>query len=126
MEKLRLSGLLGKRLDEADARNLAAAKSIGLIESEKAWAAEAAVPVREAVRLLYRVIGISNGGDRALGRSDDPEIYGRLQSAWDSFRLFDGGRLFNLGIRAIADGTSTDYNIKSDAFDARFVSLYTL
>ena len=122
----RLSGRLGKRLDEADARNLAAAKSIGLIESEKAWAAEAAVPVREAVRLLYRVIGISNGGDRALGRSDDPEIYGRLQSAWDSFRLFDGGRLFNLGVRAIADGASTGYNIKSDAFDSRFVSLYTL
>ncbi len=114
------------RLDETDARNLVTAKNIGLIEDEKVWVSGGNVPAREAGRLLCRVVEIADGGRRSLGRSDDPAIYGRLQSAWDSFRLFEGGRLFTLGVKAIADGASTGYNIKSDAFDARFVSLYTL
>ena len=65
----RLSGRLGKRLDEADARNLAAAKSIGLIESEKAWAAEAAVPVREAVSLF--VLYVLHRQDYILQEKND-------------------------------------------------------
>ena len=118
----------GGRLEEADARNLVVAKSLGLIDDEKVWTSggNPNPSAREGGRLLCRVIELANGGARALGRSDDPEIYGRLQSAWDSFRLFDAGGLFTLGVRAIAEGASTGYNIKSDVHDARFASLYTL
>lgn len=118
----RLSG----RLEEPDARNLVVAKNLGLVGDEKAWTSGTAVSSREAARLLYRVIELADGGPRALGRSDDPDIYGRIQSAWDSFRLFDGGGLFTLGVRAIAEGASTGYNIKSDVYDVRFASPYTL
>lgn len=119
-------GRFSGRLEEADARNLIVAKNVGLIVQEKVWTDDAPIPLREAVRLLYRVIELAEGGSRALGWSDDPGIYGKIQSAWDSFRLFDGGGLFALGVRAIADGASTGYNIKSDVFDTRLVSLYTL
>ena len=73
------------------------------------------------------MVADANGdGSNYLGRASQPEIYGKLDQAWNSFIIFDDGQLSQVGKEAVEQQVSTGYGIKSAAYNARFLPELTL
>lgn len=112
----------------ADKAYLACALDTGMIQKEQAAALAENKPVETglAEQLLYKTADVNGDGRNYLGMSDDPSIYGKVDQAWNSFILFDDGTLSDIGKKAVEQGISTGYGLKSQAYAARFLPDLTL
>ena len=108
--------------------NIACALDVSLItaaDARKAVDLEA-FTAADAERLLMRVAEADGDGRNYLGMASDPDIYGKVDQAWNSFLLFDDGKLAEVGKEAVLEQVTTGYGIKSAAYDARFLPGLTL
>lgn len=111
-----------------DASYLACAMDVDLITEEDGRRAAEGEDFRkeDEERLLMRVAESNGDGRNYLGLSSDPDIYGKVDQAWNSFLLFDDGRLSEVGKQSVQQQITTGYGIKSAAYDARFLPELTL
>lgn len=86
----------------------------------------AAFTAADANKLLMQVADANGDARNYLGMASDPDIYGKVDQAWNSFILFDDGKLAEVGKEAVLQQISTGYGIKSAAYDARFLPNLTL
>lgn len=107
---------------------LAAALDVSLITAEDAGKAAAgeAFTAADAEKLLMNIAEANGDARNYLGMASDPDIYGKVDQAWNSFLLFDDSRLSEVGKEAVLQQISTGYGIKSAAYDARFLPNLTL
>lgn len=125
-ERLALYGTEGA--DSQYAQSLACALDVSLItedEAKKAAAGEK-MDAQAANALLMAVADARGEARNYLGSSDDADIYGKIDNAWDSFVIFDNAALSELGRQAVEQEISTGYGLKSDAYSARFLPELTL
>lgn len=114
--------------EEAYGADLACALDVSLISTEDAKRAVAGdvFTAADAERLLMNVAMANGDGRNFLGMASDPDIYGKVDQAWNSFILFDDSKLAEVGKEAVLQQISTGYGIKSAAYDARFLPNLTL
>ena len=126
-ERLAAHGIKDE-VDEAYAAYLACALDTDLISDEdgKSAVKKEAMTQAQAESLLMRVVDVNGDGRNYLGMASDPDIYGKVDQAWNSFLLFDDDKLTEVGKRAVQEQVTTGYGIKSAAYDARFLSDLTL
>lgn len=107
---------------------LACALDVALITSSEAKQAIAGeiFTVADAEQLLIRIAVANGDGRNYLGMASDPAIYGKIDQAWNSFLLFDDGKLSEVGREAVQQEITTGYGIKSAAYSARFLPELTL
>lgn len=107
---------------------LAAALDASLVrEAEGRRYAKGDVITEPEVTGLLMAVAAANGDARNyLGYSDDPQTASRLDNAWNSFLIFDNQELTELGKTAVEKGITTGYNLKTNAYDARFLPELTL
>lgn len=107
---------------------LACALDVALISSSEAKQAIAGeiFTVADAEQLLMRIAVANGDGRNYLGMASDPAIYGKIDQAWNSFLLFDDGKLSEVGREAVQQEITTGYGIKSAAYSARFLPELTL
>ncbi len=107
---------------------VACALDVSLVTAEDVARAEAgeAFTANDAVKLLMKVADANGDARNFLGMASDPDIYGKVDHAWNSFILFDDGKLAEVGKEAVLRQISTGYGIKSAAYDARFLPNLTL
>lgn len=107
---------------------LACALDVALITSSEAKQAIAGeiFTVADAQQLLMRIAAANGDGRNYLGMASDPAIYGKIDQAWNSFLLFDDGKLSEVGREAVQQEITTGYGIKSVAYSARFLPELTL
>lgn len=111
-----------------EAAALACALDTGLIDAEtgKLAAAGKKLEPRAMDTLLMAVASAAGAGRNYLAYSNDPQIYARLDTMWNSFVMFNDETLNEIGKTAVETGVATGYNLKDSAFDARFLPEYTL
>ena len=114
--------------DKTDAAYIATAVDTGLMTKELGTkAAESKEYTKdEIVKILMSVVNVNGDGRNYLGMSNDADIYAKIDQAWNSFILFDDGVLSEIGKNAVLGQTVTGYNLKSNAYNARFLSDLTL
>lgn len=122
-------GVYGIELEDSQyAQSLACALDVSLItedEGKKAAAGESMTA--DAANALLMAVADARGEARNyLGTSDDPDIYGKIENAWESFVIFDDEDLTDIGRQAVEQEITTGYGIKSDAYSARFLPELTL
>lgn len=112
----------------SNAAYLACAMDTQLISEELgAEAAKEDELSKEAAERLLMAVAEANGDARNyLGESDDPDIYAKIDQAWNSFILFDDGELSEIGRKSVQEGITTGYGLKSEAYSARFLPELTL
>lgn len=126
--RLEAYGIEAAGLEGAQKAVLACALDVSLVteaDGKRAAAGEAFTPADEG-RLLMQVADANGDGRNYLGMASDPDIYGKLDQAWNSFILFDDSQLSQVGKAAVEQGITTGYGIKSSAYDARFLPDLTL
>lgn len=108
--------------------NVACALDVSLVTADDVAKAAAGEPftVVDAEKLLMKVADANGDARNYLGMASDPDIYGKVDQAWNSFILFDDGKLAEVGKEAVLQQISTGYGIKSAAYDARFLPNLTL
>lgn len=107
---------------------LACAIDTGIVTKEegKKAAANKSVTKDIADSLLMRIAN-SNGDTRNyLANSNDPDIYAKIDNAWNSFLLFDDASLSEIGKMAVQNKIVTGFNIKNEAYNANFLPELTL
>ena len=126
-ERLAAHGITDE-VDEAYAAYLACALDTDLLSDEdgKAAVKKEAMTQAQAESLLMRIVDVNGDGRNYLGMASDPDIYGKIDQAWNSFLLFDDDKLTEIGKTAVQQQVTTGYGIKSAAYDARFLSDLTL
>lgn len=114
--------------DSQYAQSLACALDVFLIPEEEAKKAAAGetMTADEGNALLMAVADARGEARNYLGSSDDPDIYGKIDNAWESFVIFDDEELTDIGRQAVEQNITTGYGIKSDAYSARFLPELTL
>ena len=114
--------------DKTDAAYIATAVDTGLMSDELGAKAAGAKELsqNEIVEILMSVVNVNGDGRNYLGMSDDTDIYAKIDQAWNSFILFDDGVLSEIGKNAVLGQATTGYNLKSNAYNARFLSGLTL
>ncbi|MDO4329184.1 MAG: hypothetical protein Q4C66_07605 [Lachnospiraceae bacterium] len=114
--------------DEAYGAAIACGLDVDLITPEDGnrAAAEDKMTAEDAERLLMDIAEANGDGRNYLGMASDPDIYGKIDQAWNSFILFDDGKLSEVGKSAVEQQVTTGYGIKSAAYDARFLPELTL
>lgn len=107
---------------------LAAALDASLIHGTegKRFADGEVMTEQEMVNLLMAVAAANGDARNYLGYSNDPQSASRLDNAWNSFLIFDDRELTELGKTAVEKGITTGYNLKTSAYDARFLPELTL
>ena len=126
--RLEAYGIEAAGLEGAQKAVLACALDVARVteaDGKRAAAGEAFTPADEG-RLLMQVADANGDGRNYLGMASDPDIYGKLDQAWNSFILFDDSQLSQVGKAAVEQGITTGYGIKSAAYDARFLPDLTL
>ena len=112
-------------MDETNeyARYVAAALDTSLITSEtaKKVVAEDAFTAEDEISLLMAIANANGDARNYLGMSNDPDIYAKLDQAWNSFILFDDSKLAEIGKEAVQNKVTTGYGLKSAAYSARFL-----
>ena len=107
---------------------LAVALDAGLIDDtvgEKA--AQGEVLTEQDIINLFMSVATANGDARNfLGYSNDPQVIAGIDQMWNSFLIFDDPQLTELGKTSVQEGITTGYNLKSSAYDARFLPELTL
>lgn len=120
----------GVKMDETNeyARYVAAALDTSLITSEtaKKVVAEDAFTAEDEISLLMAIANANGDARNYLGMSNDPDIYAKLDQAWNSFILFDDSKLAEIGKEAVQNKVTTGYGLKSAAYSARFLPELTL
>lgn len=108
--------------------NVACALDVSLVTGEDVSRAAAgeAFTKADAEKLLMQIADANGDARNYLGMASDPDIYGKVDQAWNSFILFDDGKLAEVGKEAVLQQISTGYGIKSAAYDARFLPDLTL
>lgn len=118
------------KIDETkeEARYIACALDTGLITSKTAERAVAGdtFTAADEVTLLMLIANANGDARNYLGMSDDPDIYAKLDQAWNSFILFDDSKLAEIGKEAVQNQVTTGYGLKSSAYSARFLPELTL
>lgn len=125
-ERLAAYGMEGT--EGASAQSLACALDVSLITEDEAKkvAAGETMDAQAANALLMAVADARGEARNYLGSSDDADIYGKIDNAWDSFTIFDNAALADIGRQAVEQEISTGYGLKSDAYSARFLPELTL
>lgn len=115
-------------VDQQYASYLACALDTGLLNKEDGATASYnnKLTVTFAEKLLMAVASANGDARNYLGNSSDPQIYSKLDNAWNSFILFDDKKLSNIGKEAVQQEVTTGYNLKNSSFDARFSPELTL
>ncbi|NLH01675.1 MAG: copper amine oxidase N-terminal domain-containing protein [Clostridiales bacterium] len=121
-ERLAAYGVTG--VSKTYASYVAAALDTGIALSTYDFSA--ALDATTASSLLMAAVNVSGHGRNYLGMASDPDIYSKLQSAWNSFTNFDDEKLTNLGAKLVIQGASTGYGLKYDGYNANFLPKYTL
>lgn len=114
--------------EPAAAAALACALDVALIASPEAKqaVAQVAFTVADAEQLLMRIAMANGDGRNYLGMASDPSIYGKMNQTWNSFLLFDDGKLSAVGREAVEQEVTTGYGIKSAVYSGRFLPGLTL
>ena len=106
----------GVKMDETNeyARYVAAALDTSLITSEtaKKVVAEDAFTAEDEISLLMAIANANGDARNYLGMSNDPDIYAKLDQAWNSFILFDDSKLAEIGKEAVQNKVTTGYGLK--------------
>lgn len=107
---------------------VACALDVSLVTAEDVTRAAAGeeFTAADAEKLLMNIAAANGDGRNFLGMASDPDIYGKVDQAWNSFLLFDDGKLAEVGKEAVLQQVSTGYGIKSAAYDSRFLPNLTL
>ena len=107
---------------------LACAIDLGMLSKEDGQkAAKNKSITKNEAETLFMNIANSNGDARNyLANSNDPDIYAKIDNAWNSFLLFDDATLSKIGKSAVEDKTITGFNIKNKAYNANFLPELTL
>ena len=104
----------GMTCAEEYAPYVACAIDLGLLESD------------DITDFLYHCVELSGKGRRYIGRVSDMNILTEVDSALNSFTIFDEEELTKLGTQFVLDGAATGYNLKYAGYDAHFLDKYTL
>ena len=114
--------------DHTDAAYIACAVDTGFVSKEIAEKAtgKEAYTEEEIMEILMSIVNVNGDGRNYLGMSNDKEIYGKMDQSWNSFLLFDDGILSEIGKNAVLGQITTGYNLKSNAYNARFIKELTL
>lgn len=114
--------------DEAYGAAIACGLDVDLITPEDGSRASAAEPMtaEDAERLLMNIAEANGDGRNYLGMASDPDIYGKVDQAWNSFILFDDETLSQVGKTAVEQQVTTGYSIKSASYSARFLPELTM
>ncbi len=107
---------------------LACALDTGILTNEEGKiAAKDKNVTKDIADSLLMKIATSNGDARNyLATSNDPDIYAKLDNAWNSFLLFDDASLSEIGKMAVQNKIVTGFNIKNEAYNANFLPELTL
>lgn len=107
---------------------LACAIDTGILTKEEGKIASKNKSIsKSSVDSLLMKIATHNGDTRNyLASSNDPEIYAKLDHAWNSFLLFDDASLSEIGKMAVQNKIVTGFNIKNEAYNANFLPELTL
>ncbi len=107
---------------------LACAIDTELITPKEAavYAMDEDVTKDETAKLFMKIASANGLARNFLGYSSDEDIYGKLDNAWNSFIMMDDKKLSEIGKNAVQQGITTGYNLKSDAYNARFLPELTL
>jgi hypothetical protein len=109
---------------------LALALNTGLIDkgTAKKAAANGVAEKDYLVSLLIAVADFNGSSRNFLGYSDEPDIYAKFINAWEAFTAapFGDDVLYALGEKAVTEGVTTGFNLKSKAYDSRFLPDLTL
>lgn len=114
--------------DDQFAQDLVTALDTELITPKTASIAMTGTTVSaaDAESLLMNIADANGKGRNYLGMASDPDIYGKLDRAWNSFEIFDDDTLNEIGKDLVEQQVTTGYGIKSAEYDARFLSDLTL
>lgn len=129
-ERLRQHGAKvdGQEAEKLYMTDIACALDVSLVTADDVTRAAAGedFTVADAEKLLMNIADANGDGRNYLGMASDPDIYGKVDQAWNSFLLFDDAKLAQVGKEAVLQQVSTGYGIKSAAYDARFLPDLTL
>ena len=106
------------------AQYAACALSTGLVQKEDLTTSD--ISKAQALRVYMAVADAIGEGRNFLGYSNDPDIYGKIHNAWDSFEIFSDEKLDEIGSKAVQNKITTGYNLKKDSYDAHFIPELTL
>ncbi len=125
-DRLASYGISG--VSESFAPTLACALDVSLISPTmgKDAAASVAVTASDVETILLNVANAIGEGRNYIGMASDPSIYGKIDQEWDSFILFDDEKLAEVGRKAVEQGVSTGYGLKSSVYSANFLPELTL
>lgn len=126
-QRLKLYGVTTP-VDAQYAPYLACALDANLITSEEVQKAMTgkAFTAADSNRLLMKIADANGDARNYLGMASDPEIYGKIDHAWNSFLLFDDAKLSEIGRQAVQKKIVTGYGMKSAFYNARFLPELTL
>ena len=114
--------------ENEDAAYIACAMDAGFLSEDlvKKAADKDSYSEDEIAEILMSVADANGDGRNYLGMSSDEDIYRKIDQAWNSFLLFDDGTLSEIGKNAVLGQITTGYNLKSNAYNARFLKDLTL
>ena len=126
-ERMESYGLEFKGENE-DAAYIACAMDTGFLSDDLVTKATGkdAYTKEEAAEILMSVANANGDGRNYLGMASDEDIYGKIDNAWNSFLLFDDSTLNEIGLNSVLNEVTTGFNLKSNAYDARFLKELTL
>ena len=78
-----------RRMNMPDTLLLPLDTSLITSETAKKVVAEDAFTAEDEISLLMAIANANGGARNYLGMSNDPDIYAKLDQAWNSFILFD-------------------------------------
>lgn len=107
---------------------VACALDTGLIDASMAQQLikSQSITDNQALSLVMSVAQVNGKTRNFLGYSNDPDIYSKLNNAWESFSIFRDEKLTEIGTKAVQNKVTTGFNIKHNSYDANFLPELTL
>lgn len=103
---------------------VACALDTGLVSSSLEMTAP--LDAQTAHDFIMKAVDVLGKGRQYLGWTDQPEIYSKVMTAWNSFTLFEEATLDSIGVGLIKEEATTGYLLTYSGNDAGFMPEYTL
>lgn len=87
---------------------------------------ETSLAKEDAAEMLMAAADANGLGRNYLGYTDESDIYAKLVNAREGFAFFENEKLESIGVKAVIEGVSTGYNLRSSRYDANFLPQLTL
>ncbi len=107
---------------------IACALDTGLIDAAMAQQLikSQSITDNQALSLVMSVAQVNGKTRNLLGYSNNPDIYRKLNNAWESFIIFEDDKLADIGTKAVQDKVTTGFSIRKNSYDANFLPELTL